>query len=69
MTITMQRLSELADDASVDIALRPSHLRPRDTKPLPPRLWEDLRQEMQKRLREATGETFAVVTFDFGATP
>lgn len=65
MPLTMQKLAEMADDAAVDIALRPKYGRPSGTKPLPPRLWEDLRLEMQKRLREATGEEFAVVSFDF----
>lgn len=68
MPLTMQKLAEMADNAAVDIALRPMYGRPLGTKTLPPRLWEGLRQEMQKRLREATGEEFAVVSFDFEPT-
>lgn len=35
-------------------------------RPLEPRLWEALRIEMQRRLRRATGEPDAIVTFSFG---
>lgn len=64
MTMTIDKLAAIADKASVDIALRPEQGIHRD--PLPPRLWEALRVEMQRRLRRATGEPHAVVTFEFG---
>ncbi len=66
MSLTRETIIKQADAASVSIAMRPPYMRPSETKPLPPRLWEDLRLEMQKRLREATGEEFAIVSFDFG---
>jgi hypothetical protein len=31
---------------------------------LEPRLWEDLRLELQRRFRRSTGETMAVLTID-----
>jgi hypothetical protein len=64
MTLTIEKLVEMGENASVQIAAGPSY---RQTgKRLEPRLWEDLRVEMQRRLRRATGEPHAVVSFEFG---
>ena len=50
------------DHAWVSLARRPEGLRGgADIKPLPPRLWEMLRQELQAEYRRATGETQAVL--------
>ena len=64
MTLTMEKLREMAADSSVQMALRPSYLHQGER--LEPRLWEGLRQGMQRRLRRATGEPHAIVTFSFG---
>jgi len=64
MTWTMEDFYKQADSASVNIAAGPAYLHTGNI--LPPRLWDDLRQEMQKRLRRATGEPHAIVTFEFG---
>jgi hypothetical protein len=64
MTLTMEKLIEMGENASVQIAAGPSYLN--TGKVLEPRLWDDLRQEMQRRLRRATGEPHAIVTFSFG---
>lgn len=60
----MEKLVEMADNASVQIAAGPAYLHTGSR--LEPRLWDDLRQEMQRRLRRATGEPHAIVTFSFG---
>lgn len=62
MTLTMQKLMEMGTDASVQIAAGPFYLWTGDV--LEPHLWEALRIEMQKRLRRATGEPYAIVTFE-----
>lgn len=61
--MTLNELSAMADDANVQIAARPGYLH--DGSRLKPRLWEALRVEMQRRLRRATGEPDAIVTFTF----
>lgn len=61
--MTLDELAALGDDAEVQIAARPRYLH--DGSRLKPRLWEALRVEMQRRLRRATGEPDAVVTFSF----
>lgn len=53
-----------ADELRVNRAADNDH--PLILESLPPRLWEALRIEMQRRLRRATGEPDAVVTFSFG---
>ena len=65
MTLTMEKLVEMVENASVQIAAGPSYLHTGER--LEPRLWEALRVEMQSRLRRATGEPHAVVSFAFGA--
>ncbi|KIQ05003.1 hypothetical protein RU07_01995 [Agrobacterium tumefaciens] len=60
----MQKLLEMGENASVQIAAGPAYLH--TGKRLEPRLWEALRVEMQYRLRRATGEPHAVVSFEFG---
>lgn len=57
--MTLDELRAIVDDASVSIAAGPAW---RQTGRLEPRLWEDLRAEMQQRYRRATGEEFAVLT-------
>lgn len=64
MTLTMQKLVEIGENASVQIAAGPAYLH--NGNRLEPRLWEALRVEMQCRLRRATGEPHAVVNFEFG---
>ncbi|KAA3518872.1 hypothetical protein GOZ96_05010 [Agrobacterium vitis] len=62
--MTWDDMMRMGDEATVKIAAD------RDfgqrTKHLEPRLWEALRLEMQYRLRKATGEPDAIVTFQFG---
>jgi hypothetical protein len=60
----MEKLREIGADARVQMALRPAYLH--DGERLAPEQWDDLRQEMQRRLRRATGEPHANVTFSFG---
>lgn len=62
MTITLERIREMGDEASVHIAAGPRYLHTGGV--LEPRLWEALRLEMQSRLRLATGEQFAIVHFE-----
>lgn len=62
--MTREELQKMGDDACVQMALRPAYTHTGDR--LDPRLWEDLRQEVQRRLRRATGEQYAIVTFSFG---
>lgn len=64
MTLTIEKLFEMGANASVQIAAGPAYLH--TGKRLEPRLWEALRVEMQSRLRRATGEPHAVVSFAFG---
>lgn len=64
MTLTMEKLVEISDNASVQNAAGPSYLS--NGNRLEPRLWEALRVEMQSRLRRATGEPHAVIRFEFG---
>ncbi|NTF69349.1 hypothetical protein [Rhizobium rhizogenes] len=59
--MSIDEFMKIGDDASVQIAARPSYLH--DGRRLEPRLWEALRIEMQHRLRRATGEPHAIVTF------
>lgn len=61
--MTVDEIMKMGDQASVQIAAGPAYLHTGNR--LEPRLWDDLRQEMQRRLRRATGEPHAVVTFDF----
>ncbi len=62
--MTFEELRVMGDNASVQIAAGPAYLHTGNR--LEHRLWEDLRQEMQRRLRRATGEPHAIVTFSFG---
>lgn len=61
--MTFEELQVIGDKARVQMAARPSHSHTGER--LEPRLWEDLRHEMQRRLRRATGEPHAIVTFSF----
>ena len=61
--MTLEELRTMGDQASLNIAARPAYLHTGHR--LEPRLWEALRVEMQRRLRRATGEPDAIVTFTF----
>ncbi|MDO3431220.1 hypothetical protein QWJ46_00835 [Rhizobium sp. CBN3] len=62
--MTMEEFERIADQALVSIAA--GHDAFWQGNLLEPRLWEDLRIEMQRRLRRSTGEPHAIVTFSFG---
>jgi hypothetical protein len=55
------------DDAHISIARRPEGLRQVEVEPLPPRLWEQLRQQLQEEYRRATGEAHAVLLVEGAA--
>lgn len=55
-------LMAIGDRAHVNIAAGPDYHWQRRI--LEPRQWEDLRLEMQRRLRRSTGEPFAIVSFE-----
>lgn len=63
--MTRDDLFRIGDRASVQIAAGHDCRWQGDF--LEPRLWEDLRLEMQRRLRRSTGEQFAIVQFSFEA--
>ncbi len=52
------------DDAHISVARKPDALRMVEVEPLPPRLWEQLRQELQAEYRRATGEPNATLTVE-----
>ena len=59
MPLTWEAMQQMADDANVNIALRPDFAWKGER--LDPRLWEALRIEMQSRYRRSTGEEFAII--------
>lgn len=62
MSLTIEMLMEMADDAHVSMSMRGRNaLTGGPVDRLPPRMWEALRLEMQARYRRATGEEFAVI--------
>lgn len=58
--MTLEELQAIGDEVNVSMAARAAWQQSGDR--LEPRLWDALRQEMQKRYRRATGEEFAVLT-------
>jgi len=58
-------LQEKLENVTISLARRPKIFHDgADVQPLPPRLWEKLRLELQAEFRRATGEPQAVLHFE-----
>lgn len=64
----IDEFDRILEDAHIAVARRPEFMRACDVKvkPLPPRLWERLRQQLQAEYRRATGEQHAVLVVTDG---
>lgn len=62
--MTWEEIKRIGDECAVHIAAAGEPFE--SGKRLEPLLWEDLRLEMQRRYRRATGEEFAVVVIQNG---